>query len=133
MLIVGTIVGFRVHTNVFGLLASMALVVYFGYALSWIFATLGLAVKDPETAQAAAFPLLAPLVFASVAFVPATSMPGWLQPWANNQPVSSVVLATRALVNGGPTAHYVFWALFWCTVVLVIFVPLGVRTYRRAI
>jgi len=133
MLIVGTIVGFRVHTNVFGLLASMALVVYFGYALSWIFATLGLAVKDPETAQAAAFPLLAPLVFASVAFVPASSMPGWLQPWANNQPVSSVVLATRALVNGGPTAHYVFWALFWCTVVLVIFVPLGVRTYRRAI
>ena len=70
----GTIVGFRVHTNVFGLLASMALVVYFGYALSWIFATLGLAVKDPETAQAAAFPLLAPLVFASVAFVPASSI-----------------------------------------------------------
>jgi len=133
MLIVGTLVGFRVHTNVFGLLASIALVVYFGFALSWIFATLGLAVKDPETAQAAAFPILAPLVFASVAFVTADSMPGWLQPWARNQPVSSVVLATRALVLGGPTAHYVFWALFWCTVVLVIFVPLGVRTYRRAI
>jgi hypothetical protein len=47
--------------------------------------------------------------------------------------VSSVVLASRALVLGGPTAHYVFWAIFWCTVVLVIFVPLGVRTYRRAI
>jgi len=133
MLIVGTLVGFRVHTNVFGLLASMALVVYFGFALSWIFATLGLAVKDPETARAAAFPILSPLVFASVAFVTADSMPGWLQPWARNQPVSSVVLATRALVLGGPTAHYVFWALFWCTVVLVIFVPLGVRTYRRAI
>ena len=45
----------------------------------------------------------------------------------------AIVLAARALVLGGPTAHYVFWALFWCTVILVIFVPLGVRTYRRAI
>jgi ABC transporter DrrB family efflux protein len=133
MFIVGTIVGFRVHTNVFGLLASMALVVYFGFALSWIFATLGLAVKDPETAQAAAFPLLAPLVFASVAFVPAETMPGWLQPWANHQPVSAVVIAARRLVLGGPTAHYVIEALIWCTLILVIFVPLGVRTYRRAI
>jgi hypothetical protein len=44
-----------------------------------------------------------------------------------------VVLAARALVLGGPTAHYVIWALFWCTAVLVAFVPLGVRTYRRAI
>jgi ABC transporter DrrB family efflux protein len=133
MFVVGTIVGFRVHTNVFGLLASMALVVYFGFALSWIFATLGLAVKDPETAQAAAFPILAPLVFASVAFVPAETMPGWLQPWANHQPVSAVVIAARALVLGGPTAHYVVEALIWCTAVLVVFIPLGVRTYRRAI
>jgi ABC-2 type transport system permease protein/oleandomycin transport system permease protein len=133
MFVVGTIVGFRVHTNAFGLLASMALVVYFGFALSWIFATLGLAVKDPETAQAAAFPILAPLVFASVAFVPAETMPGWLQPWANHQPVSAVVIAARRLVLGGPTAHYVIEALIWCTLILVIFVPLGVRTYRRAI
>jgi ABC-type multidrug transport system permease subunit len=118
---------------VIGLVAGMAVMLLFGFSLTWIFAIIGLSVGNAETAQAASFPILAPLVFASVAFVPASSMPGWLQPWANNQPVSSVVLATRALVNGGPTAHYVFWALFWCTVVLVIFVPLGVRTYRRAI
>jgi ABC-2 type transport system permease protein len=133
MFVVGTMVGFRVHTNVFGLIASMALVVYFGYALSWIFATLGLAVKDPETAQAAAFPILAPLVFASVAFVPATNMPGWLQPWANVQPVSAVVKAARALILGGPTAHDVVLAVIWCTAIIVVFIPLGVRTYRRAV
>ncbi|HTG46850.1 MAG TPA: ABC transporter permease [Actinomycetota bacterium] len=133
MLAVGMIVGFRVGTNVIALIAAMALVALFGFALSWIFATLGLAVKDPETAQAAAFPVLAPLVFASIAFVPANQMPGWLQPWANNQPVSAVVLAARALVNGGPTAHYVIQALIWCAAVLLIFVPLGVRTYRRAL
>lgn len=133
MLAVGILVGFRLHTNVVGLVAAMALVVFFGYALSWIFATLGLAVKDPETAQAAAFPVLAPLVFASIAFVPAESMPGWLQPFANHQPVSAVVLAARRLVNGGPTAGYVIEALVWCVAILCIFVPLGVRTYRRAL
>jgi len=133
MFVVGTIVGFRVQTNVFGLIAAMLLVVLFGYSLSWIFATLGLAVKDPETAQAAAFPVLAPLVFASIAFVPSESMPGWLQPWANHQPVSAVVVAARDLVNGGPTAGDVFEALAWCVVILCIFVPLGVRTYRKAL
>jgi len=58
----------------------MLLVLAFGYALSWIFAMVGIAVKDPETAQAAAFPILAPLVFAPSVFVPVTTMPGWLQP-----------------------------------------------------
>ena len=133
MLVVGWFVGFRVQTNVFCLIAAMLLVVFFGYALSWIFATLGLAVKDPETAQAAAFPVLAPLVFASIAFVPADTMPGWLQPWANHQPVSAVVFAARNLVNGGPTATYVIQALLWCVAILCIFVPLGVRTYRKAL
>jgi ABC-2 type transport system permease protein len=133
MFVVGTIVGFRVHTNMICLIGAMLLVVFFGYALSWIFATLGLAVKDPETAQAAAFPVLAPLVFASIAFVPAETMPGWLQPWANHQPVSAVVFAARRLVNGGPTAGYVVEALVWCVVILCIFVPLGVRTYRKAL
>jgi hypothetical protein len=60
-------------------------------------------------------------------------MPGWLQPWANHQPVSAVVFAARRLVNGGPTAGYVVEALVWCVVILCIFVPLGVRTYRKAL
>jgi ABC transporter DrrB family efflux protein len=133
MLVVGMLVGFRVGTNLLGLVAAMGLVALFGYALSWIFATLGLAVKDPETAQAAAFPVLAPLVFASIAFVPAETMPGWLQPFANHQPVSAIVLAARRLVNGGPTIGYVVEALVWCIAILVAFVPLGVRAYRRAL
>ena len=79
MMVVGFLVGWRIHTNVFGLIAAGVMVLFFGYAMSWIFSTLGLAVGDPETAQAAAFPVLAPLVFASSAFVPVSSMPGWLQ------------------------------------------------------
>ncbi len=70
MMVVGFLVGWRIHTDVWGVLAGAGLVVLFGFSMSWIFATLGLAVGDPEAAQAAAFPVLAPLVFASSAFVP---------------------------------------------------------------
>ena len=70
MMVVGFLVGWRIHTNVLALIAAGLLVLLFGFAMSWIFATVGLAVGDPETAQAAAFPVLAPLVFASSAFVP---------------------------------------------------------------
>jgi len=78
---VGFLVGFRVQTDALGYLAGVVLVLLFGYSLSWVFATVGLAVKDPETAQAAAFPIMAPLVFASSVFVPVASMPSWLQPF----------------------------------------------------
>jgi ABC-2 type transport system permease protein/oleandomycin transport system permease protein len=132
MAAVGFAVGFRVHTNVFAFLGALALLVLFGYALSWVFAAVGLAVGDPETAQAAAFPLMAPLVFASSAFVPVESMPGWLQPFAENQPLSVVVSASRALVLGGPTATHVLQALAWCVAILAVAAPLAVRLYRRA-
>ena len=115
----------------FGLIACALLVMVFGYAMSWIFATVGLAVGDPETAQAAAFPVLAPLVFASSAFVPTSSMPGWLQVFANHQPVTATVNAARALTIGGPTATYVWEALAWDVGILVVFVTISVRLYRR--
>jgi ABC transporter DrrB family efflux protein len=133
MMIVGFLVGWRIHTNVFGLIAGGLLVLLFGYAMSWIFATVGLAVGDPETAQAAAFPVLAPLVFASNAFVSPESMPGWLQVWARNQPVSSTISAVRALTIGGPTTTEVLEAVAWCLGILVIFAPIAVRLYRRAV
>jgi ABC-2 type transport system permease protein/oleandomycin transport system permease protein len=129
--LVGFAVGFRVHTNVFGLFAGMGLVLLFAYSLSWVFAGVGLAVGDPETAQAAAFPLMAPLVFASSAFVGVKSMPGWLQPFAEHQPVSVTASAVRALAEGGPTATYVVQSLAWVVGILLIAVPLAVRKYRR--
>jgi ABC transporter DrrB family efflux protein len=133
MAVVGFAIGFRFHNGVLPFLAGMLLVLGFGFAMSWIFATLGLAVGDPETAQAAAFPVLAPLVFASSAFVPVSSMPGWLQPFANHQPVSVTVSAFRALVLGGPTATYVWQALAWIVAIQLVFAPLAVRRFRRAV
>jgi len=133
MVAVGFMVGFRIHTNALGLIAGVLLILFFGYAMSWIFATVGLALGDPETAQAAAFPVLAPLVFASTVFVPLETMPGWLQVWAEHQPVSVTASAVRALVLGGPTASLVWQSLAWCVGILAVFAPLAVRRYRRAV
>ena len=133
MVLVGFAVGFRVHSNVFSVIAGMLLVLLFGYAMCWIFATVGLAVGDPETAQAAAFPVLAPLVFASSAFVKVASMPGWLQGWAKNQPVSVTVSAVRDLMLGLPAASDVLKSVVWLLGILVVFVPLSVRLYRRSV
>ena len=133
MVIVGFMVGFRLHTNLLGLLAGIALVLLFGYTMSWVFATVGLAVGDPETAQAAAFPVLAPLVFASSVFVSVSTMPTWLQGFARNQPVSVTASAVRALMDGGPTTTLVIKCIAWCVGILAIFAPLAVRKYRRTV
>ena len=77
--------------------------------------------------------LLAPLVFASAAFVPVANMPGWLQPWARNQPVSVTADAVRALTIGGPTWDLVLKSIMWSVVILAVFAPIAVRLYRRAV
>jgi ABC transporter DrrB family efflux protein len=130
---VGFAVGFRVETNWLRFVAAMLLVLAFGYSLSWVFATLGLLLRDPESAQAAAFPVLAPLVFASSVFVPVRSMPGWLQPFADHQPVSVTASAARALTLGTPLTSYLIQSIAWIAVILLVFVPLAVWRYRRAV
>ena len=130
---VGFAVGFRIHTHVWGFLAGMGLVLLFGYALSWVFATVGLAVGDPETAQAASFPIMAPLVFASSVFIPVETMPTWLQGFAEHQPVSVTASAVRALVLGGPTASDVLQSLAWIAGILLVSAPIAVRRYRRTV
>ncbi len=130
---VGFLVGFHVHTNAAKLIAAMVLVLLFGYALAWVFATVGLLLGNPESAQAAAFPVMAPLVFASSAFVPVASMPGWLQPFASHQPVSVTASAARALILGTPATSDVLQALGWVAGILLVFVPIAVWRYRRAL
>jgi ABC-2 type transport system permease protein/oleandomycin transport system permease protein len=130
---VGFAVGFRVHEGVAGLVAGIGFVLLYGYCMAWVFATVGLAVGEPEAAQAAAFPVLAPLVFASSAFVPVTSMPGWLQPFAAHQPVSVTASAIRALTFGGPATWYIVQAVAWLGGILILFAPLAVWRYRKAV
>ena len=132
MVIVGFLVGFRVHTNAIGLIAGVALMLLFSFSLSWIFATIGLAIGNAEAAQAASFPILAPLTFASSAFVQTSSMPGWLQGFAKHQPVTVTVDAVRALCLGGPTTGKVLAAVAWSVGIVAVFAPLAVRRYRNS-
>jgi len=131
MLVVGIAVGFRIETNVGKLALGLALLLLFGFALSWIFALIGLSVSNAETAQAASFPMMMILVFASSAFVPTDSMPGWLQVWADHQPLSVTVDAVRALVLGGPWAADALTSVLWSVGILAVFVPLSVHRYRK--
>jgi ABC-2 type transport system permease protein/oleandomycin transport system permease protein len=131
MVFVGFIVGFRLHTNVVALLGGVIVMILFGFAMSWIMALIGLGTGNAEATQAAAFPLLALLVFASNAFVPTRTMPGPLRAYANHQPLSATVNAVRALLLGGPTAGRVVTALAWIAGILIVFAPLAVRRYRR--
>jgi len=132
MLVVGFLVGFRIHTGVIPALGAVALALAFGLAFSWISAFIGLSVRDVESAQAAGFVWVFPLVFASSAFVPVDTMPGWLQTFADINPVTVTVNALRALTLGGPTARPVLESLAWIAGILLVFVPLAVNRYRRA-
>jgi len=134
MLAIGYLVGFRVETNFFGLLGGMAVMLLFGFSLTWIFAIIGLSVGNAETAQAASFPILAPLVFASSAFVVVGTMPGWLQGFAKYQPLSIAIDASRSLMLGGiySDTGKVFASIAWSIGIIAVFAPLAIRRYRKA-
>jgi ABC-2 type transport system permease protein/oleandomycin transport system permease protein len=140
---IGFAVGFRVGTNAAEYIAGVALILAFAYAISWGAAVIGLAAPNSETAQLMGFPILLPLTFASSAFVPVSSMPGWLQAFASHQPVTVVINAARALMigrpssqvashlfAGGSTATQIWQALAWIGGLLVVLAPLAVNRYR---
>jgi ABC-2 type transport system permease protein/oleandomycin transport system permease protein len=133
MVLVGVAVGFRPSMPVYDLAAAFALVLGFSYAFSWVSAYIGLKVRDPETAQSAGFIWVFPLTFASSAFVPTSSMPGALQAFADVNPVTLTVDAVRALTIGhADAASPALGALVWLAGLLLVFVPLAVRAFRRA-
>jgi ABC-2 type transport system permease protein/oleandomycin transport system permease protein len=132
VLVVGTLIGFRFHNGALPAVAALGLVLAFGFAFMWLYALIGLLVKDPETAQLAGFVPIFPFIFASSTFVPVQNMPGWLQAFARNQPVSVTVDTVRALAEGGPVAHYAWQACAWIAGFVVVFGWLAVVAYRRA-
>ena len=129
---VGYAVGFR-FLNGFGpAVAMILLAIVFGVAICCISAYTGLAIGDEESVQAFGLIWLFPLTFLSSAFVPVATMPGWLQAFANNQPVTYVVDTMRALALGGPVAASLWKSLAWLAGIFIVFLPLAVRAYRRA-
>lgn len=132
IIVVGYIIGFRFKGNILESLGAVLVAVLFGYALSWVFAFVGVKSGDVETAQASGFVWVFPLVFASSAFVPTSSMPSWLGAFADNQPVTKVVDATRALALGFPAGDALRSALIWIALIIAVFSWLTVRAYRNA-
>ncbi len=133
MSVVGILVGFRPTSNVAQYLVACLVILLFSYSLMWGFAYIGLTAANAETAQLMSFPILFPLTFASTAFVPVASMPGWLQGFAANQPVSVAVNAARSLMIGGNYYSYgaVLKSVAWSVGLLVVLAPIAVRRYRR--
>lgn len=131
MVAVGHLVGFRFSGGIGGAVAAIALVIAFGYAMTWVFALVGLSVGGAEAALAAGFVVVFPMMFASSALVPVSTLPGWLQPFAAHQPITLVVDATRALALGTPATRPVVGALLW-TGALLLCLPFAVRRYYRA-
>ena len=129
---VGYAVGFRFIQGFGAAVAMILLAIVFGVAICCISAYTGLAIGDEESVQAFGLIWLFPLTFLSSAFVPISTMPGWLQAFANNQPVTYVVDTMRALALGGPVWPSLWKSLIWLVAIFVVFLPLAVRAYRRA-
>ncbi len=133
---VGYAVGFRFQNGVGPALAMVVLATVFGISMACIAAWTGLAIGDEESVQAFGMIWLFPLTFVSSAFVPIATMPGWLQAFANNQPVTYVIDTMRGLALGGPYAAHLsadLWkSIAWLAGIFIVFAPLAVRAYKRA-
>jgi ABC transporter DrrB family efflux protein len=137
---VGLAIGWRVHTSAGDVIEAFALALLFGYAFTWAGVCLGMVLRSPEAAQQTGFVIFLPLTFISSAFVPTQGMPGWLQPIAEWNPLSSLAAACRQLFgNPNPAADVQVWpaqhpelaVVCWSAAILVVFAPLAVHLYRR--
>jgi ABC-2 type transport system permease protein/oleandomycin transport system permease protein len=129
---VGYLIGFRRGGSWTAAIAALLIVAALGFALSWIYVYLGLSAPSAETAQAMAFVVTFPLVFASSAFTPVERMPGWLQAFARATPITNTVNAARALTLGTPATRPVVYSLAWILSILVVFIPLATARFRRS-
>jgi ABC-2 type transport system permease protein len=136
---VGLAIGWRVHTSAGDVIEAFALALLFGYAFTWAGVCLGMVLRSPEAAQQTGFVIFLPLTFISSAFVPTQGMPGWLQPIAEWNPLSSLAAACRELfgnpnpaaaVQAWPAQHPELAVLCWSAAMLIVFAPLAVRLYR---
>jgi oleandomycin transport system permease protein len=130
---VGMILGFRIGTGPVEVLGAFGLLIVFGLAASWMSVLVGMLVSAPEKVQIFGFVLLFPLTFASNAFAPTQTMPGWLQGWVKVNPVTILADATRGLLVGGPVATPVTQSLLWAAVLMAVFAPLSVWAFRRRV
>lgn len=127
----GMALGYRPGGGVFGVLGAIVLAMIAGWSLAWIFAWFGTIGRTAQGVQGISLMVMFPLTFLSNAFVPTSTMPGWLQAFADVNPVSHVITAMRQLANSGQVTADAGWALLGFAVVVAIFAPLSVKTFTR--
>jgi ABC-2 type transport system permease protein len=138
--LVGLAIGWRITTGPGDAIEAFALALLFGYAFTWAGVCLGMVLRSPEAAQQSGFIIFLPLTFISSAFVPTQTMPGWLQPVAEWNPMTSLAAATRhlfgnpnpaAAVHAWPEQHPELAVICWSVAMIAVFAPLAVRLYRN--
>jgi ABC-2 type transport system permease protein len=135
----GVAVGFRTHGDVGGVLLAAAVLLAATYAFSWVFIAVGLVAGNAQAAQGMSTLVVVPFTFVSSAYVPIHSMPGWMQAFASNQPITAIINAVRSLMLGGThaagithsTTHWVTLSLLWCAIIFVVFATIAVARFTR--
>jgi ABC transporter DrrB family efflux protein len=127
------ILGFSFGGGAAGTLGALVLILAFGLVMCWPMAFLGITVRTAESVNTWAFMIILPLTFASSAYAPVDTMPGWLQAFVKANPVTSVIDAARGLMLGGPVAEPVIDSVIWMIVITAVFAPLAILRYRRRI
>jgi ABC-2 type transport system permease protein len=131
MILAGLAMGFRSHASFIAWLEIAGLILLFTLAFSWISAIIGMIAKSVEGVQWLTFVIIFPLTFASTAFVPIEGMNSVLRKFAENQPISQVVEAVRALMLDKPIGHYGWAAAAWCIGSLIVAMPVASLLFRR--
>ncbi len=123
-------IGWRPGGGVVGVLAGIGLVLIFAFALGWIWTFLSMILRTPGAIMGVASFVLMPILFGSNIFVDPSTMPGWLQAWVDVNPVSHLVTAVRALMNGTPVGPEALWSLLWSAGLVAVFGSLTMWKYR---
>lgn len=131
MIVAGLVIGFRPTATAGEWALFVGLIILFTLAISWLSAIAGLLAKSIEGVQWMTFVIIMPLTFASTAFVPAESMTAWLRPFAENQPVSHMVDAVRALLIGTTAGDSIMLAVVWSIGILIVSVPVAAWLFKR--
>lgn len=131
LFLIGSALGFRSHGGAVSALGAVGLAILFGFCLSWITVLIGVTARSAEAVMAFSFLTFLPLQLGTSLAGPTASLPGWVQAWVTINPVTAVMDACRALLNGTPGGGPVTATLIWCAAIFAVFCPLATWSYGR--
>jgi ABC-2 type transport system permease protein len=131
IIVLGLALGYRPEAGAVGVVAAAALVIAFSFGLSWVFTTIGLLMRAPNAVMNTGFMALFPLTFLSNVFVAPDTLPGWLEAFVDVNPISHLVTATRAFMDGTVAGLELGVALGTAALLTAVFAPLTTYLYRR--